>query len=97
MPSSFFGNICFEFSALYLYSVLLEKNKDTLLFQMLPTGWDQDLMHNTGCTSFFLYYFQAFKPTFNKQGLEGETGGEQLPGGQGEQQRHRCHQGRGRA
>jgi hypothetical protein len=32
-----------------------------------------------------------------KQGLEGETGGEQLPGGQGEQQRHRCHQGRGRA
>ncbi len=29
--------------------------------------------------------------------LEGETGGEQLPGGQGEQQRHRCHQGRGRA
>ncbi len=31
------------------------------------------------------------------KGLESETGGEQLPGGQGEQQRHRCHQGRGRA
>ncbi len=31
------------------------------------------------------------------KGLESETGGEQLSGGQGEQQRHRCHQGRGRA
>ena len=39
----------------------------------------------------------AFEVNFCHQELEGEAGGEQLPGGQGEQQCHWCHQGPGGA
>jgi hypothetical protein len=36
------------FSIVHLCSVLVGKNEDTFSFQMLPTGWVQALMHNTG-------------------------------------------------
>jgi hypothetical protein len=49
-----FWDICFEFRHCIFAVYLLGKNKETFSFQMLPTGWDQDLMHNTG---FVLHLF----------------------------------------